>query len=292
VNPKAKGHSSSYITHEFDEPIDQSPSMNTVKSRINAGVPRDYLCKALKAQKGRHKNIIIITDNNRMKSRSEKKTILNRPPLHYTQCRDEEYVVFGFLRQTMISNTLLDVNIMKLCLKYFYCVDFWCREMTDKRLTINTEKSSIWYKPSEAAYDYINAFCSDCITFKEQRTWKLQIFNIDPSCALKVIIGICEVERLPVFGEFTNAKNNGYGLCEDGYLYHAATLSGDKFLDRKLKNKDVIIMHLDMLHGTLSYNVNNECMRVAFEDIDVLQNYCLSASMCSPSTKIKLLRRK
>eukprot|EP01084_Bolivina_argentea_P046366 85391_1 len=227
------------------------------------------------------------------KTRSEIKTILNRPPLYYTQYgKEEEYVVFGYLRAYKKKNSLLDINIMKLCLKYYYCVDMWSNKWSDKRLTINKSNTSVRYKTMSDSSDYLNAIGSDIITYKQQRLWKLQISNEDMIWPLKIIIGICKVNILPIYGEFTNSNNKGYGLCDDGCLYHACTLSNNKFIENKLQHKDIIVMHLDMLNGKLTFSVNDKKKRVAFENIDVTMDYCLAVSMCCPSTKVKLLGKK
>ena len=149
---------------------------------------------------------------------------------------------------------------------------------------------------------YVNGFGSDIISKGRIRTWGLRIKN--KSCEtwdrlLNITIGICSVDKfkyndnnkdniMMIKGEFTNYKNEGYGLCDDGNLYHGSSINYKKYYNQRLKHKDEIIVHLDLIKGKLLYTINGRFVGIAYNDIDITKDYVLAVAINCIATTVEL----
>lgn len=220
--------------------------------------------------------------------------------------RDSEYLVFGFVRRLERTGTRTIDFCVIMCLQSFadhLIVDVWDRRISHVALRFEAFGNVSKFKRG-TEYERMSAFGRKKITGPTSVSWKLRIdvcenagriYIVNTEHRIYVTLGVCPIAlgatENKSSGQFTNAKQKGYGLCADGNVCHASSVESKPYYKKRLRLNDVVQVHLDLIAGTLSFSVNGEFLGVAFDGIDCSEVYRLAVTIGSLDTEIQCIGR-
>ena len=211
-------------------------------------------------------------------------------------------MVNGYIRESD-QEMLFPSELIQECFSFYFILnDEWdYNKINPAVLTINKEtneiKCGIWNSPRGLPMP----FGSITVGKGDIQSWKIRVIELSDISQEHafihkefVFLGICEVSAAIKLKDDPEDKPFTYYGC--GYAsVHNLVVSGPENKSKEYgiewKDGDIIEMILDMTHseyGVLSYKVNGEDQGIAWDDIDLSEEYCM-ALMVQQHTTVKIM---
>ena len=208
----------------------------------------------------------------------------------------QELTVYGWIRQNC-THFQMPIDLQKLCiLMYMIIMDSWDAANIDKdKFEINEETNTVTIKH----HDWSHAFGTDIIKKGMCMSWKFKLDDDPSKSSLAILIGIIPRKKVSksLKPHFIDSKCGGYA-----FYTHLADIkhNGWKF-DNEIKSYgqkcvkgDTVKMILDLTqkenkNGSLSYEINDKQYGIAFDDIDIEKEYCMTVEMVWHGQSIQII---
>ena len=213
--------------------------------------------------------------------------------MRLTAQKKQELCVKGYVRENCADLQIPEVLLKLFALFYIVKMDKWNTEIVSYGIFIDEDRNMIETKNVGWSR---NAFGSYIIKKGMINTWNLRLRStanqqIYGNQTVANLIGIMERDKIKssgVKGHFINPENGGYAYCtflsdikHDGWNSKWCKRYGEKcYYDA------AVSMTLDMTQekkesGLLSYVINGTDYGVAFDQIDIDKEYCLTVEIHS-----------
>ena len=196
----------------------------------------------------------------------------------------QELCVYGYIRENCIKLEMPEVLYKIFATFYVIPMDRWNNVFTEKMI-IDEEQNAA--SLNEGSWHH--AFGTDIVKKGMLNTWKFKVtgkpISVHSDQTLAILIGIMEYNKISsdLPPHFINEQHGGYGF----YTYLADIKhngwAGKKYGKRCIDG-GIIKMTLDMTQkikkaAILSYEINGTDYGIAWDDIDINKEYCMTVEM-------------